>query len=735
MTASYIGQPQNRVDGPAKVTGEAKYAAEYSVPGLVHGWIVCSTIAKGTITRIGVDAALKLPGVLRVFTHEDRPHVPAYDRKEEDAGSLLPLRDARIYFSAQPIALVVAETSELARYASSLVRVEYAREAHVTDLRAARGEAYDPKDEESAISAKDRGDAAKALTSAPVRHEAEYTHPPEHHNPMEMHATTVEWHGDGKLTVYEKTQGAPRTQSYLTKVFGLKREEVRAIATYIGGAFGSGLRAEHQVFLAVLAARALQRSVRVMLTRQQMFSIGYRPWSIQQLGLGAGADGALQAIVHDALTNTSRLEDYTENDALWSAALYHCDNIRRSYKVAQLDVYTPTDMRAPGGTTGVWAIESAMDELAYAAGIDPLDLRLINYSDRDQNEDKPFSSKELRECYFQGAKQFGWSRRNPAPRSMREGNDLVGWGMATGIWEAMRLPASARAVLTDDGRLEVASATTDIGTGTYTIMTQIAAETLGLPIESVTFRLGDSSMPKAPIQGGSFTASSVGPAVKAACEAVGKRLFGLARDVPDSPLRNAKLEDVAFSDGRIVLADDPSLGVPVAEAMRYAGVARIEEEAKSTPSKGDEDKYAMYVHSAIFAEVRVDADLGTIRVTRVVDAVAAGRILNPKTARSQILGGVVWGIGMALHEETFMDHNLGRFMNHNYAEYHVPVSADVRDIEVIFVDERDDIINPLGVKGVGEIGIIGTAAAIANAVFHATGTRVRDLPITLDKLL
>lgn len=299
----------------------------------------------------------------------------------------------------------------------------------------------------------------------------------------------------------------------------------------------------------------------------------------------------------------------------------------------------------------------------------------------------------------------------------------------------MRLKANARAVLTADGKLEVTSATTDIGTGTYTIMSQIAAETLGLGIEDVTFHLGDSSLPRAPIQGGSFTASSVGPAVKAACDAVGKKLCGLARDVPDSPLRNSKLEDIAFAEGRVVLASEPSLGVPIVEAMRYAGVERIEEEATSAPNQEEQERYSMYTHSAVFAEVRVDVDFGTVRVSRVVNAVAAGRILNPKTARSQVLGGVVWGIGMALHEETLADHKLGRFMNHNYSEYHVPVNADIEDIAVIFVDERDDIINPLGVKGLGEIGIVGTAAAIANAVFHATGKRVRDLPITLDKVL
>jgi xanthine dehydrogenase YagR molybdenum-binding subunit len=474
--------------------------------------------------------------------------------------------------------------------------------------------------------------------------------------------------------------------------------------------------------------------VRVTLTRQQMFTIGYRPWSIQRLKLGAGADGALHAIGHDALTNTSRLEDYTENDVGWSAALYNCPNIKRSYKVAQIDCYTPADMRAPGGATGMYAIESAMDELAYAAGIDPLELRLKNYSEKDLNEDKPFSSKQLRECFRQGAQRFGWAKRNPAPRSMREGNELIGWGMATGIWEAMRLKASARAVLTYDGKLDVASATTDIGTGTYTIMTQIAADTLGLRIADVTFRLGDSTLPPAPIQGGSFTAASVGPAVKAACDAVREKLFKLARNMPDSGLANAKIEDVAFVDGRIALARDPSLGVTIVGAMRYGNLKQIEEVAKAELAEDLEKRYAMYVHSAIFAEVRVDADFGSVRVARVVNAVAAGRILNPKTARSQVLGGVVMGIGMALHEETLADHDLGRFMTHNFADYHIPVNADVQDIDVIFVDERDDIINPLGVKGVGEIGIVGTAAAIANAVFHATGKRVRDLPITLDKV-
>jgi xanthine dehydrogenase YagR molybdenum-binding subunit len=391
-------------------------------------------------------------------------------------------------------------------------------------------------------------------------------------------------------------------------------------------------------------------------------------------------------------------------------------------------------MRAPGGVTGMYALESAMDELAYKLNIDPLELRLKNYSERDQDEDLPFSSKELRECYRQGAERFGWRRRNPQPRSMGEGDALIGWGMATGIWEASQEEASAKAVLTVGGKLKVSSATADIGTGTYTIMTQIAADTLGLPIRDVTFELGDSSLPQAPVEGGSFTAATVGSAVKAACDAVRKKLFKLAQKMEISPFVGAKLQDITFADRQIRLSRRPSKAVSITSLMQQAGVNSIEQEITSTPTK-KQQKYARYAHSAIFAEVKVDEELGVIDVTRVVSAVAGGRILNPKTARNQIIGGIVWGIGMALEEESIIDHHFGRIMNHNLAEYHVPVNADVHDIDVIFVDENDSIVNPLGVKGLGEIGLVGVAAAIANAVFHATGKRVRELPITLDKVL
>jgi xanthine dehydrogenase YagR molybdenum-binding subunit len=430
---------------------------------------------------------------------------------------------------------------------------------------------------------------------------------------------------------------------------------------------------------------------------------------------------------------TSQFEDFQRNVVNWSSMLYRCANSELGQTLVKLDHNTPCDMRAPGGAEGAYAIECAMDELAYAAKLDPLALRLINYSDRDQIEDRPYSSNALRECYRQGAEKFGWSRRNPQPRSMRDGNELIGWGMATGIWEAMQMKASARAVLTANGSVEIASATADIGPGTYTMMAQIAAEMLGVPLENVTARLGDSSLPDAPVEGGSFTTSSVGSAIHMACRAVQEELLGLARKMAGSPLAGAALDDVVFAESRIWRRDDESRAVSVADAMRGGKAERIEKTASAEPK--EDGKYAHCTHSAVFVEVKIDEQLGVIRCTRVVSAVAAGRILNPKIAGSQILGAVVGGIGMALHEETAADHRFGRFMTHNLADYHVPVNADVHAIDVIFVEERDDEINPLGVKGVGEIGIVGTAAAIANAVYHATGKRVRDLPITLDKLM
>jgi xanthine dehydrogenase YagR molybdenum-binding subunit len=739
MKTNYTGKPTDRVDGRLKVTGKAKYAAEFDVPGMLYGYVVSSEIAKGKITKMDTSEALQLEGVLQVFTHENRPRTAWFDKSYQDEDSppgspFRPLHDSEIQFNMQPIALVVAETYEAARYGATLLRVAYEEVPHVTDFEANREQAYKPQKYKSQPPPEARGDADAAFASAAVRVDQEYTHTAEHHNPIEMHASTVVWQEDGTLTIYDKTQGVKNSQNYISQVFDLQPKDARVISPFVGGAFGSGLRPQYQLFLAVMAALELKRSVKVVLTRQQMFSFGHRPATIQHFQLGSTADGDLQAVKQEVVAETSKFEDYSENVVVWPNALYTCDNVAFDHQLVALDVYTPLDMRAPGGSTGLFALESAMDELAVAAGIDPVELRLKNYTEKDQSKAAPFTSKELKECYRQGAERFGWHKRNPQPRSMKDGHNLIGWGMATGAWEANQKQATAKAVLTVDGKLTVSSATADIGTGTYTVMTQIAAEALGLSLEDVTFKLGDSSLPEAPLEGGSWTVSSVGSAVKEVCDTVGGKLLKLSRNVENSPFATASFDEVTFADGELRLKSDPSKALSVTQIMREREVNFIEEEVTSKPAS-EQRNYAPYSHSAAFVEVKVDEDLGTIKVTRVVSAIAGGRIINTKTAKSQILGGVVWGIGMALQEETFMDNTFGRFMNHDLAEYHVPVNADIQDIEVIFVEEHDDIVNPLGAKGLGEIGIVAVAPAIANAVYHATGKRIRELPITLEKVM
>lgn len=741
MEATHVGSPRRRVDGRLKVTGAAQYAAEFDAPGLLFGYVVSSGIAKGRITRIDTAAAEAVSGVVAVYTHENRPKVSAGNEDYQDdvappGQPFRPLFNDRIIYSGQPVALVVAEDFAAARFAASLIRVSADADAHATDLGAARDQAVVPSEKRSGISPPPdpRGDVDAAFNTAAVKVRNEYHLSCLHHNPMEPHATTVIWNGDGSITVYDKIQGVQNTQSYLSAVFGMKPENVRVLSPFVGGAFGSGLRPQYQAFLATMAALALRRSVRVELTRDQMFTFGFRPETINTVALGADQDGTLRSIRHEAIQRTSSFEDYQEVVVNWTGLLYHCDNVQLDYRIARLDTYTPADMRAPGAPIGVFAIESAIDELAATLKMDPLELRLKNFADTDENEGKPFTSRELRAAAKAGAERFGWASRNHEPRSMRDGRDLIGWGMAAGIWESPMMPHTARAVLNAEGKLEIACATADIGTGTYTILTQIAADALGVAMEDITTKLGDSTLPTAPVEGGSWTAASAGSAVHMACHTLGERLFTHARHMADSPLANADPAHVVFRDGRIALRNDPARSVALGDVLRAAGLARIEVEETAEPDAETKERFSQYTHAAVFVEVRVDEQLGVARLTRIVHAVAAGKIINPQTARSQVIGGTVFGIGMALEEESMLDHRLGRFMNHNLAEYHVPVNADVPDIDVIFVEEHDDKANPLGVKGVGEIGVVGTPAAIANAIYHATGKRIRDLPITIDKL-
>ena len=564
--AKYLGVPTRRVDGPAKVSGAAKYAAEFNVPGLAYGYIVSGAKARGTITSINTAEVEAVPGVLKVFTHENAPRTAWLDRSHRDqiaskGGSpFRPLHQAELQYSAQPVALVVGETFEVARFAASLVRVEYDVKPHATDLRANQAAAHPPTDRSGGYTPapkKPRGDPDGAFEKAPFRVEAEYHQPVEHHMPMESYASTCAYGEDGKLTIYQKTQGVQNCHDYVCSVFGLSKKDVQVLSPFMGGGFGSGLRPTYDIYLSVLAATALKRSVRVSMTRQQMFSFSHRPEALQQIRLSATADGLLDSVTHTAIEETSRHEEFLETVVNWSGLLYTCPNVSLVHKLVNLDVASPESMRAPGAVTGIFAFESAIDELAYQARMDPLEFRRKNYAEKDQNVDKPFSSKELRACYDQASERFGWRGRPLEPRSTRRGNQLVGWGISTGCWEAMQKKAAARATLTAEGKLTVASATSDIGTGTYTVMTMIAAEFSGVAMENVTFELGDSSMVYSPVEGGSWTVSSIGSAVKSVCEELCTRLLKLAGKMDGRPLGKVEREDVTFANGEIRVTQGP----------------------------------------------------------------------------------------------------------------------------------------------------------------------------------
>jgi xanthine dehydrogenase YagR molybdenum-binding subunit len=711
MTTAVIGQPVSRVDGRLKVTGRATYAAEFEVLGAAHAAIVRSTAANGRIASIDSTAAEQAPGIIAVLTHRNaprlayRPHKAMVDA--EFGERLHVLQDDRVSHQGQPIALVIANTLEQAQYATTLVRTTYAPDPAITNI--ARAEAVRPgrnqtDQGERRPSESRRGDPEAALAAAEVKVDQTYVIPREAHNPIEMHATIAAWDGD-RLTLWDKTQWVHNTADEIAAVFGIPPENIRVISPFVGGAFGSGLRTWPHVTLAALGARAAGRPVKLMLSRREMYyGVGYRPHTVQRLALGASRDGRLTAVVHDGFQETSSYEDFTEALLNPTRFLHSCPNVHTRHRVAPMNVHTPTYMRAPGEVSGIFALESVMDELAVALNIDPIDLRLRNEPERDEFKNLPFSSRSTRECYRVAADRFGWNRRNPQPRSMQEGRWLIGWGMATATYPMNYAPASAMASLLPDGTAEVTSASSDMGPGTWTSMTQVAADILGLPIERVKFILGDTRLPRAPVHGGSMTMASVGSAVQVACR---------------------KARDEALARGG---AND------LTEAMRRLGQPV---EASADVKPGDEgQRFSMHAFGAVFAEVAVDPDLGETRVQRIVGAYGVGRIVNPKTTRSQCIGGIIGGIGMALMEHSVVDARNGRVPNANFAEYAVPVHADAPPMmDVIFVEEHDPHVNPLGVKGVGEIAMVGVAPAITNAIFHATGKRIRELPATPDKLL
>ena len=735
----YIGKGMSRVDGVAKVTGAAKYAVEFAAKNVAYGYIVQSEIAKGAIETIDVAEAEKASGVIKIFTHSNAPKLAFADKKDADEFALseTPFRalyNDKIMFSGQPIALVVAESYEQARFAAHLVKADYTMEKAATETTELLKNAYVTPPADPKNPAKVRGNPIDALKNAPVKIEAEYTIPIEHHNPMEMHGAIASWEGD-KLTIFDKSQYVYNVRNHLASIFGVPAENVSVVSTFVGGAFGSSLRPNYYPLLAAMSAREIKRPVKISFTRRQMFTgHGYRPFTWQKVHLGAEKNGKLTAIIHESVNNTSTFEDYSDSTTDFTKTIYACPNLQTISKVVKTDLPTPFAMRAPGAVSGMFALESALDELAYKLKIDPLEIRLINYAETDPDSGKPWSSKALRECYKEASEKFGWSKRNPEPRSQRDGKWLVGWGMATGTWGAFQNAATVRIALKSDGTAHVSSATSDIGPGTYTVISMIAAEFLGLPIEKVKFELGDTKFPKSPAQGGSWTTASVGSATRQAAINIRQKLVDMVTRYDDSPLPNAKVDDVEIVDGKLRLKSNPSKFVLIAQLMSDAKLTEIVEVYEGKPSP-ERDKYALQTHGAQFVEVKVDEDLGIVKVTRVVEATACGKIMNPKAAHSQEMGGVVWGIGMALHENTEIDHRYGRMMTTNLADYHIPSNIDVHVIETHFVEEEDKIVNELGVKGMGELGMVGIPAAIANAVFHATGKRIRDLPITLDKLL
>lgn len=748
-----IGDPLTRVDGPLKVTGGARYAAEIPLPNLAHAVLVPATIARGQVAAIDDRAARQAPGVLAVITFRNAPRLnrPKY----LPAGQSVPiLQGPEVYYAGQPIGVVVADTFEHATYAASLVRATYRGEPPATAMEPQLAAAYQPKKMQIGLpAATRRGSVARGLETAEVSLQAVYRTPFEHHNPMEPHATTAVWEGD-KVTVYDATQGVSGDRQAIAQILGIDKEKVRVVSHFLGGGFGCKGQSWPHAAIAVVAAREVKRPVKLVLTRPHMFaSHGHRPETIQTIDLGATRDGRLTAIRHDIVNHTSVTDDFVEPAGSITQFLYSCPNVEVSHRLVRLNTGTPTFTRAPGFASGSFALECAMDELAWQLGLDPIDLRLRNYAEKDEHIDRPWSSKSLRQCYQEGAAAFGWQRRGKVAGGQREGRWLVGYGMASAAYPAHFRPSAAKATMAADGSVLVQCGTQELGTGTYTVMSQVAARALGISPQKVRFELGDTRLPPAPLSAGSATVASAGSSVHLAAVALRDKLVAMAVGDPGSPLAGAPAREVEAADGRLVRRGGTA-GESYQELLTRLGTERVSAEATAGPgpeqghdqpaqpgsaaAQGGQNVTGHHSYNSFgaqFCEVRVDPELGIVRLVRMTGCFAGGRILNAATARSQLMGGMVWGIGMALTEETRLDRNRGAFSNANLADYLVPVNADVPPIEVLMVEEPDPYVNPIGAKGLGEIGIVGAAAAIANAVYHATGKRLRTLPLTPDRLL
>jgi xanthine dehydrogenase YagR molybdenum-binding subunit len=733
-----VGQPISRVDGRLKVTGGARYTADIPLVGLVHASIVYSAIANGRTVSIDTAAAEKAPGALVVLTQENMPRVKPvpWSHLRPQGQTYLPLQDDQIHYAGQPIALVVAATLDQATYAGTLIKVDYeASPPVVFDLRTAKDDAVEPQQRMWPL-ASSVGNADKALADAAVKIERTYTMPDRHHNQMEPHATLAVWDDEGALTVYDSTQMVVGTKKLASLVLGVPEEKVNVVCEFLGGGFGGKSWSWPHTLLAALAAKVVKRPVRLQLTRAQMYSMaGHQAATVQTVALGANRDGKLTGIRHDSVNPTSVFDPYVEYAAMASRHLWRASGgISTSHRVVHVNRNSPVVLRAPMEAQGHFALESAMDELAYATGVDPVELRLRNDTDTDPYSGRPFSTRALRECLTKGAARFGWDKRTPETRSMRDGRYLIGQGVAAAIFTHWRWPGKARVTLNEDGSALVEAAAHDIGTGTYTVMAQVAAAALGLAPDRVAVRLGDTRLPESHPAIGSSTAANATAAVMLAAKAARDKAVELAIKGRDAPFAGSAANDVIMADGKLALAKT-NLNIIYAELLGRNGLANLVGDGDYNPVEEVNGPKAIFSFSTVFAEVRVDPDLGLVRVNRVVGAYDAGRIINPKTARSQAIGGIIWGVGQALLEQSETDPASGQFINRNYSGYLVPTNADIPELDVLFVGGFDEEASPLGAKGLGELTAVSVAPAIASAVYHATGKRVRDLPITIEKLL
>lgn len=733
-----VGQPLNRVDGRLKVTGGAKYPAEFAPANLAYGYLVGSTVAKGHIRSIDVSAAEKAPGVLAVLTHQNAPKLGEPPNAKDSGGirieQRIPLSDAKVHYAGQYIAVIVATSLEEARYAAGLLRVDYEVEPHALHKEEAPQTAHQPDESNGEKLQEHKGDIAAVLAQPDlIKIEQTYSTPTETHNPMECSATIAEWQDSKHLVLYDSTQYVKGAQAVVAQAFNLPRENVRIICPFVGGAFGCKGPVWPHTIAAAMAAQVVKRPVRIEVTRQLMFSgTGHRTPTFQTIALAANRDGRLQAMRHTSEMLTSPVGAWVETCGIGSTnVLYDAPAIEFSHTVFTVNVSQPSFMRAPGECPGTYAVECAMDELAYALGMDPVQLRLVNNSPNHPIKGVPWSTKHLRECYELGADRFGWNKRKPEPGSMKDDRWLRGWGVATATYPAKKWDADVHIQLHAGGKAIVRCASHDLGTGAYTAFTQISADAIGLPVEDVTFELGSSDFPYGPVAGGSNSTATVGSAIVVAAQKLHEKLAALAVADKESPLAGMNTGKINLVGTRRL--GDGSKSVSFDDILHSAGMKSIH--AEGGIKEEEDKKLGFQSFGAHFCEVNVDPELFAVHVSRFVSVMDCGRVINPKTGGSQILGGVVMGIGMALEEHTAYDRKTGLPATRNLADYHVPVNADIPKIEVHFVGEPDFAFNPMGSRGMGEIGITGVAAAIANAVFHATGKRVRDLPITLDKLL